>query len=329
MTTFNKNQPLVTFAALSDLQYGNFDDGYNFQKTKKRYYRNSLEIQKKAVKQWKEMSPEVEFIVHLGDIIDGFNKRHGISQSSLDWVIKTFEKFRVYHLIGNHELYNFTRTELINTPLYSAGLKECQDFSSPNTSFYYTFLPHACFRIIVLDSYDISVIGWPESSEKHQLGLRYLDNNVNDDKNSPGNMTGLDRRFVKFNGGVSDDQLQWLEKILKHSQDKRENILVIGHLPILSTPIDTMNLLWNYDEVLNILHQYSCVIAYFSGHDHDGGFGIDDHNIPHLTFPAILECPPDSVPPLATLKLYTDTLQLTGQGQIKDMNFKLTFPIES
>jgi len=38
------------------------------------------------------------------------------------------------------------------------------------------------------------------------------------------------RRFVKFNGGVSADQLSWLDSVLQKSDENEEVVLVAGWL---------------------------------------------------------------------------------------------------
>jgi len=38
------------------------------------------------------------------------------------------------------------------------------------------------------------------------------------------------RRFVKFNGGISADQLTWLDSILQKSDENNEVVLVAGCL---------------------------------------------------------------------------------------------------
>ncbi|XP_050393613.1 manganese-dependent ADP-ribose/CDP-alcohol diphosphatase [Patella vulgata] len=328
MATIVKNQePLMVFAALSDIQYGDMDDGYNFKKTGKRYYRNALVFQKQVIEQWKNMTPEVKFILQLGDIIDGFNKRHGISESSLQKTLDVFGDFKTYHVIGNHELYNFDRAALMKTPLFSAGLPECKSSIASTNQFYYSFLPDASLRIIAIDTYEIAEIGWPESSTNYQEAMKYLENNINEDKNSCANMTGTDRRFARFNGGVSSTQLKWLNQLLEECDKKKENVIIIGHLPIHPSAAAVECLCWNYEEILSILYNHDCVISYMAGHDHVGGSGIDEHHIQHITIPAILETPPDRDPPMATLSLYNDILHIDGQYLLDNYDIKLKFPI--
>lgn len=42
---------------------------------------------------------------------------------------------------------------------------------------------------------------------------------------------GVQRRFVKFGGGVGSVQLQWLRDQLAAAQQAEELVIVAGHLP--------------------------------------------------------------------------------------------------
>eukprot|EP00041_Stephanoeca_diplocostata_P037063 m.1383994 g.1383994 ORF g.1383994 m.1383994 type:complete len:246 (+) comp24973_c0_seq128:352-1089(+) len=103
--------PLFTFGAIADVQYADMDDQWDFSKTQIRQYRGALEILRAAVCEWNTM-PQISFIANLGDIIDGHNNGLKESQVALDRVLGEFNLIAhdipVAHLIGNHELYNFT-----------------------------------------------------------------------------------------------------------------------------------------------------------------------------------------------------------------------------
>jgi manganese-dependent ADP-ribose/CDP-alcohol diphosphatase len=57
-----------------------------------------------------------------------------------------------------------------------------------------------------------------------------IQHNRNDDLNSPNGLTGDSRRFVKFNGGVSENQLRWLDELLRMAQLNEELVIVAGQL---------------------------------------------------------------------------------------------------
>jgi manganese-dependent ADP-ribose/CDP-alcohol diphosphatase len=196
-----------------------------------------------------------------------------------------FQKFNgpVFHLIGNHCLYNLPRDKLLPF-LKIPGLigHACYDFS-----------PGPEHRLVVLDGYDISAIGWPRGHPKTLQALEFLGKkNPNSDKNSPAGLLGLERRFVMFNGAAGREQLKWLDGILQDATKLEQKVIVCCHLPLDLCASSQEALLWNYDEAMNVIHQYNCVKACLSGHDHKGGHSTDSHGIHHRSFEAALESPP-------------------------------------
>ena len=44
----------------------------------------------------------------------------------------------------------------------------------PGGASYYAFSPHPAWRIVVLDGYDVSLLGWPEHHPQHRQACRIL-----------------------------------------------------------------------------------------------------------------------------------------------------------
>ena len=76
-----------------------------------------------------------------------------------------------------------------------------------------------------------------------------------------------------------------------------------------------VTVLWNYDELDALVRDHSCVVAVLSGHDHDGGFGTDEHGVHHITLQAPLECEEDEVA-YGTIHMYRDRMELEGCGRV-------------
>jgi len=76
-------------------------------------------------------------------------------------------------------------------------------------------------------------------------------------------------------------------------------------------------LMWNYDEVMDIVRRYSCVKACFAGHDHKGGHSVDSHGVHHRTLEAALECPPGTRA-FGYVEVYPDRLLLVGSDRMAD-----------
>jgi len=68
---------LCAFGVIADVHYADIDDGMNFSQTSNRYYRHSLELVKTAVRDWSTGQPRAEFVMQLGDLIDGQNAARG------------------------------------------------------------------------------------------------------------------------------------------------------------------------------------------------------------------------------------------------------------
>ncbi|GAB2223701.1 hypothetical protein Droror1_Dr00004441 [Drosera rotundifolia] len=103
-----KRQPLFSFGVVSDVQYADIPDGRSFLRVP-RYYRHSLLVLQRAVQSWNN-TDNLSFAINFGDIVNGFCPRDE-SLHAVKKVVAEFEKFNgpVYHMIGNHCLYNLPR----------------------------------------------------------------------------------------------------------------------------------------------------------------------------------------------------------------------------
>ncbi|CAH2292014.1 manganese-dependent ADP-ribose CDP-alcohol diphosphatase isoform X1 [Pelobates cultripes] len=283
-----KPEPYFSFGIIADIQYADIDNGYNFMKTRMRYYRNSLTLLKEAVQEWDSESTKPKFILQLGDIIDGFNVPQKTSDTSLAIILAEMEKLKIpfHHIWGNHEFYNFKRKYLMESKLNSKPLEDeigqltinedTSETRSDQESFYgYHFSPYPGFRFLLIDCYDLSVIGRDTMSIKYGMSLKLLkEKNPNEDLNSPR-----------------------------------------GHLPIHLDSTDAICLAWNYKEILSALQSHPCVIGYFAGHDHDGGYSVDASGIHHITFKGVIETPPENQA-FGTMYMYEDKMVLKGRGLV-------------
>ncbi|XP_038831143.1 manganese-dependent ADP-ribose/CDP-alcohol diphosphatase [Salvelinus namaycush] len=323
MTTGMENcaKPLFTFGIIADIQYADIDDGFNFKRSRKRYYRNSLRLLHNAQKRWTADTVKPRFILQLGDIIDGFNKRHDASERALETVMKEFDSspFEVHHVWGNHEFYNFSRDTLMRSVLNSTTDSEAGGGHLSICEIYaYHFSPAPKYRFVVLDAYDVSLLGREESSLKYQQAIAILKaHNDNEDLNHPPAPVGMEQRFVKFNGGFSQDQLDWLEGVLSLADNKLERVTIVSHLPIHPSSTSPICLAWNYDALLSILQAHKSVVCFMAGHDHDGGYHRDDSGVHYLTLEGVIETPPGS-DAFGTVYVYEDRMFLKGYGRMSD-----------
>ncbi|XP_043723785.1 manganese-dependent ADP-ribose/CDP-alcohol diphosphatase isoform X2 [Telopea speciosissima] len=298
-------QPLFSFGVISDVQYADIPDGRSFLGVP-RYYRHSILVLQRAVSKWNSLQ-KLKFAINLGDIVDGFCPKEQ-SLTAVQEVVQEFEKFNgpVYHMIGNHCLYNLTREKLL--PLLKIPTLEGHA--------YYDFSPTPEYRFVVLDGYDISAIGWAKEHPNTLEALKLLqEKNPNAEKNSPEGMWGLDRRFLMFNGAVGREQLKWLDNVLQDASMHEQKVVVCCHLPLDPGASSKEALLWNYDEVMDVIHRYNCVKVCLAGHDHKGGHSIDSHGVHHRVLEAALECPPGS-DAFGHVDVYHDRLALSGTNRM-------------
>ncbi|XP_053721650.1 manganese-dependent ADP-ribose/CDP-alcohol diphosphatase isoform X1 [Synchiropus splendidus] len=311
--------PIFSFGVIADIQYADVDERYNYSRTAMRYYRNSVHLLRNARQSWCESAVKPEFIIQLGDIIDGVNHSHRTSEQALERVMAEFSRcpIPVHHVWGNHEFYNFSRRELFLSKINSSG----SGVPLPGGDIYaYTFSPFPGFTFVVLDGYDVSLLGREDGSVKyrdaHQLITQFNDS---EDLNSPpGRSEDLEQRFSMFNGALSKEQLDWLDSVLSSADEKQEKVTIVCHLPVHPRSTTNMCLLWNYDEVLGMIKAHRSVVCFISGHDHDGGYYSDkDTGVHHLTLEGVIETPPHS-DAFGTISVYSDRMELKGFGRIPD-----------
>lgn len=316
MEKLPEQTPLFTFGVIADIQYADIDDGLNFTQTRKRFYRSSLTLLRNAVKSWGESGPD--FILQLGDIIDGFNKDHEASDRALDTVLGEFGPTEVHHVWGNHEFYNFSRTDLLRSRLNSTLRSERSLNVAGGEVYAYSFSPGPGFTVVILDGYDVSLLGREETSDRYQDSLSLIrQHNDNEDLNCPVS-EGLKVRYTMFNGGFSQVQLDWLSSLLTSADENAEKVIIVCHLPVHPLSTFPICLAWNYDELLSVLRSHRSVVCFMAGHDHDGGYHKDENTgTHHLTLEGVIETPPDSNA-FATVSVYEDRMELKGYGRVRD-----------
>ncbi|KAK3037510.1 hypothetical protein RJ639_030318 [Escallonia herrerae] len=278
------NQPLLSFGVISDVQYADIPDGRSFLGVPQ-YYRHSIFLLQRTVQYWPNQQ-KLKFVVNFGDIVDGFCPKDQ-SLTAVKKVLHEFDNFNgpVYHMIGNHCLYNLPRNELL--PLLK--------IPSISGHAYYDFSPIPEYRFVVLDVYDISAIGWPQDHPHSVKAQKFLwEKNPNSDKNSP---SGCDK--VK---SVSSDLLP---SALDPGVSSKEALL------------------WNYDEVMEVIHRYSCVKVCLAGHGHKGGHSIDSHGVHHQVLEAALECPPGTNA-FGYVDVFDDRLSLIGTDRMESTEMVFT-----
>ncbi|RUS79332.1 hypothetical protein EGW08_012917 [Elysia chlorotica] len=328
----------ITFGIVADVQYADSENGSDFLKKRIRYYRNSLNLLENAINDWKKSSDPVAFVLQLGDLIDGKNN-HGGEASSKQALITALHPFQslkstpTYHTIGNHDLYNFQRSFFIESPVMNPSLSLSIETSPSSQHLYYTFLPHPKLRIVSLDTYEVSLLGYKDSPDDPNFLMAqamFREHNHNENVNDIDGLEGLDRRWAAYNGGVSQQQLVWLAQVLRKATTREENVIITTHVGIRAEYRGyNVCLAWNSEEILAVLAEHPCVIAVLAGHEHSGWDYLDPQTgVQYVTMPAVIETEPGSNA-YATARLFDNSLEIKGVGKVPSYSIKLRYHLGS
>ena len=235
------------------------------------------------------------------DVNDVGGKNVGLINGAADF--KSSNGFEKDYLYINNILHCYDRTE-------DSGKK-----------YYFSFSPHPKFKFIALDSYDISMCGREEHDWEYEEARKILSvKNTNENWNSPFGLT--EPHFVKFNGGISSEQLHWLNEELEASDRNDQNVIIISHIPLHPESTIFLCYIWNYQELLDIIWKHDCVKACICGHSHEDGDFKDYKGIQHIVLPAVLECN-ENENAFADVNVYENKLQIVGHGKVKSYLIEL------
>ena len=84
--------------------------------------------------------------------------------------------------------------------------------------------------------------GIPQVIQPSHVNLRY-----------PLSHVCLLSRFVQYNGGLSEEQLLWLENELVEASRAGQRVVCFGHVPIHPVEPSSLTLVWNYEDVRVLL----------------------------------------------------------------------------
>lgn len=270
---------VVTFGVIADVQYADKDSAGG------RFYRNSLDGLVAFVGQCNQRG--VDFAIQLGDLIDGGEN----AGRELDRAATIYDKLNCphYHVLGNHDFEGISRSKVITRLGLERG--------------YYTFEKNR-FLFVVLDTQDIAVQGgWSKGNDAYKKAEELLQKVM--EQKLP--------NAQSYNGSLGNQQLVWLDEVLAGAKKKKQEVIVLGHLPLW--PEGEKHTAWNAGDVRKILAEYGCVRAYLCGHKHDGGYGQQD-GVHYLNLQAMVDDPDGHT--WAMVQARRDRLDVQGTGNVKN-----------
>jgi manganese-dependent ADP-ribose/CDP-alcohol diphosphatase len=215
----------------------------------------------------------------------------------------------VYYLLGNHAFYRAERPELLrrygipsSAPASASSNTALGVLSvGGNGSAYFAVRPAPGVRLLFLDSYAVSTIGWPEGDARRDAAQALLSAHnpaaAGPAQKDPGALKGTQRRWVSLGGALGAPQLAWLDGQLREAAAAGERALVFSHIPLhpgaTSAWCGGMCLSWDYEEALVVLRSHAPTVgACFAGHDHSGGAVKDPTSGIHfVTLQGVIETP--------------------------------------
>ncbi len=282
-------QPALSFGVVADIQYADRDTASG------RHFRASVGRLERCVADLN--SRDLDFTIQLGDFIDR-------DAASFDVILPIYDRLTMprYHVLGNHD-FPMPRDQVLG----KLGLEAA----------YYTFA-YDGWRFVVLDTVDIAMGGgWPEESENYRQARRWVEKL---------RAEGLSEDETCNRCGVGERQVQWLRDTLRQARERGERAIVFGHIPIVAGPGGEWALIYNHEDLREVLASAGCVAAYFNGHDHGGGYAHRD-GIHYITVEGMVQGPDETA--YATVDLFDDRIEIHGVGRTPSRKLALSEDVAS
>lgn len=275
------SEPL-RFGVMADAQY--CDCAVNGS----RHYRASPGKMRDAVEQLNR--EELDFVIHLGDLIDR-------DFESFDEILPIYRQLQVptYQVLGNHDF-------AIGPSKKDEVLRRMGLYRR-----YYDFVVGS-WRFVVLDTNDLSLYARREGTAKYRRADSLHQKLVADDRPNA----------KEWNGGVSREQLHWLDRTLAEAAARDQRVVIFTHHPVY--PSNAHNV-WNDDEVRALLGSRDNVAAVMSGHNHGGNYGAAE-GIHFLTLKGMVETADSTA--YAVIETSGTRLEVNGFGREVDRSLDIS-----
>ncbi|KAL3149220.1 hypothetical protein ABBQ32_002045 [Trebouxia sp. C0010 RCD-2024] len=291
--------PDFMFGLVADIQYACKETGGTEGRVQR--YEEVPQKLAQAVKVWRKTMPKLEFVLSLGDIIDGRDLQVETDEDFLQ-IWKILEPMAsttaFYHVLGNHCL-RIPRDRLIPALRMPA-------------SYYSKQLPQK-WRLIVLDTTEMSGhSGFSQESDIGQEAAAFKAQHP---------LSPAEPQMADWNGGIGARQLAWLREQLASACQSQERIIVACHHQIGKGAARDTHLAWNWELLQQVLLESPWVRLVLSGHDHMGGYAQHGH-VHFVTVEAMLEAPPNT-DAYAIIEVTQDCINIQGAGSVTSRKLSL------
>ena len=268
------------FGLMADCQYADLPN------SGRRHFRKSPKKLAEAIAELNRHP--VAFSLHLGDFIEAdFSSFADLAP------IAAQHKAPLHHVLGNHD-FDVAPDKKPQVPA-ALGLKKSYSAFTANG-----------VRFILLDTTAMGTYRHPKDSPEHKKAQEELKRLQ--DKKSP--------NAARWNSGLDDGQVIWLESELKAARAAKQRIIVCGHHPIVPFESHTM---WNHQVLVDLFEKYR-VNIYLNGHNHRGNYRLKN-GTHYLNLRGMVETDKNAFG-LAILR--SDYLEITGHGRQKSFKLALT-----
>ncbi len=230
---------------------------------------------------------KVSHTLHLGDFI----QQNFSSYDSVAPVYSSLDSAH-YYTLGNHEFDVMPEEK----PMIISRLGM--------SDYYYDFTKYN-WRFIVLESTELAFYSeeaHPEKVAERDAMWAQISGQPNSRPNS---------------GGMSQEQLIWLDNTLTDAESKGQKAVLFSHHPVW--PIN-FAAVWNSQDVIDIIESHNNVVAYMNGHNHAGDYAIKN-GVHYVTFQAMVLTPDENS--FSLVEVFRDRLEVNGYGRQDD--FTLPF----
>ncbi|MBN2021566.1 MAG: metallophosphoesterase [Pirellulales bacterium] len=123
-------------------------------------------------------------------------------------------------------------------------------------------------------------------------------------------------------GVLGKEQIQWLEDALAKARDRRERVILLNHFALFKESA-ARHRMKSPKPVDRIIDRAGCVVAYFAGHDHAGGYA-EVRGVHHVTLQGMVETPGGNA--YAVVEVFPDRIEIRGFGKVPSRSLTIRNP---